>query len=286
MANKTATQARGTTMAGPSERCIGIVPALRGGRQVGYPCPAYGSDFQNHLCLHHQYQHYGPQYPTLDSDRQTPEKRTYHSRASQSAGQRNPSQAGASKRQRPVNNPSRGARGVEPSQPNPPQQQLASLNIQLPTPPEEPHRGRRAPLEPSRPVPLHPPTPTEASNAIKDPKEGLPTGNAPTPPSAKREASGNYLPGLTNQHRTPVRLALWVIAKFHYEAEVNTIRGYNPEAGSRIVRERCGLIQLLRAACEDGEKAERFRQNLWRWMESNGREVNDELVESLGLIMD
>ena len=67
---------------------------------------------------------------------------------------------------------------------------------------------------------------------------------------------------------------------------MNTINGYNPEAGSRIVRERCGLIQLLRTACEDGEKGERFRGKLRWWMEREGRKVDDELVASLDSLMD
>ena len=50
----------------------------------------------------------------------------------------------------------------------------------------------------------------------------------------------------------------------------------------------CGLIQLLRTACEDGEKAERFREELRRWIQIEGRTKRnkiDEIVESLDSMM-
>ena len=185
-----------------------------------------------------------------------------------------------------MNNPSRALRIAEPSQPNPPQQQPASTSIQLPTPPTQSHRGRHAPLEPSEPVPLHPPTPTEASDAIKGPKKGLPINNAPTPPAAKRELSSIFVLGLPKVPTTSTRMALEGIADFFHEAKLEIYGRRNPRADDPMVMEICGLIQLLRTACEDGDKGERFRGRPSFWMEREGRNVDDELVASLDSMID
>ena len=137
-------------------------------------------------------------------------------------------------------------------------------------------------------MPPHPPTPTEASNAIKDPKKGLPINNAPTPPAAKGELSGIFSLGLPKVPTTPTRITLEGIAEFFHEAGLEIYGRRNPRADDPMVMEICDLIQLLRTACEDGEKAERFREELRRWIQIEGRTKRnkiDEIVESLDSMM-